>query len=45
MLRHTLAKTLLVKGSPLPEVQAILGHAQISSAAIYTQPSEELEFR
>ena len=41
MLRHTLAKTLLAGGSPLPEVQAILGHAQISSTAIYTQPSEE----
>jgi len=40
-LRHTLAKTLLAQGSPLPEVQAILGHAQISSTAIYTQPSEE----
>jgi site-specific recombinase XerD len=41
MFRHTLAKTLLAQGSPLPEVQAILGHAQISSTAIYTQPSEE----
>jgi site-specific recombinase XerD len=41
MFRHTLAKALLAQGSPLPEVQAILGHAQISSTAIYTQPSEE----
>jgi site-specific recombinase XerD len=41
MMRHTLAKTLLASGSPLPEVQAILGHAQITSTAIYTQPSEE----
>ncbi len=41
MLRHTLAKTLLANGSPLTEVQAILGHAHITSTAIYTQPSEE----
>jgi integrase/recombinase XerC len=40
-LRHTLARNLLAQGSPLTEVQAILGHAQISSTAIYTQPSEE----
>jgi site-specific recombinase XerD len=41
MLRHSLAKALLAGGSPLTEVQAILGHAHISSTAIYTQPSEE----
>lgn len=41
MMRHTLAKTLLANGSPLPEVQAILGHAHIASTAIYTRPSEE----
>jgi site-specific recombinase XerD len=41
MLRHSLARTLLAGGSPLTEVQAILGHAHIASTAIYTQPSEE----
>ncbi len=41
LLRHTLARTLLAGGSPLTEVQAILGHAHIASTAIYTQPSEE----
>jgi integrase/recombinase XerD len=41
MLRHSLAKALLAGGSPLTEVQAILGHAHIASTAIYTQPSEE----
>ncbi|NPV68428.1 MAG: tyrosine-type recombinase/integrase [Anaerolineae bacterium] len=41
MLRHTLARMLLANGSPLTEVQAILGHAHITSTAIYTQPSEE----
>ncbi len=41
LLRHTLARTLLAGGAPLSEVQAILGHAQIASTAIYTQPSEE----
>jgi integrase/recombinase XerD len=41
MLRHMLAKSPLANGSPLTEVQATLGHAHISSTAIYTQPSEE----
>lgn len=41
MLRHTLARTLLAGGSPLTEVQAILGHAHLASTAIYTRPSEE----
>jgi integrase/recombinase XerD len=34
MLRHSLAKALLAGGSPLTEVQAILGHAHISSTAV-----------
>jgi hypothetical protein len=32
---------VLAGGSPLTKVQAILGHAHISSTAIYTQPSGE----
>lgn len=34
--RHTMASDLVGAGAPLPSVQKILGHAQLSSTQVYT---------
>ncbi len=38
-LRHSFAKHLLDAGEPLPTVAAALGHTNLNTTAIYTQPS------
>ena len=40
-LRHTYAKTK-VKTVPLPVLQKIMGHSDINTTSIYTDPSEEM---
>lgn len=40
-LRHTFAKRLLDAGEDLVEVARLLGHANINTTAVYTQPTEE----
>lgn len=40
-LRHSLARRLLTKGVPLPEVQRILGHTRLSTTGMYLTPSED----
>ncbi len=40
-LRHTFATHMLDSGSPLPVVQAALGHASITSTQIYLHTSVE----
>jgi len=40
-LRHTCAKMMLDQGVPLTEVSMILGHANLSTTAIYTVPSKD----
>lgn len=39
-LRHTFARMMIDRSIPLPDVQALLGHADISTTAIYLLPDE-----
>jgi len=38
-LRHTFARNLVDSGVPLPDVSALLGHANLNTTMIYTRPS------
>ena len=42
MLRHTSATQMLNNGIPLPVIQAILGHSNISTTQIYAKVHDEL---
>lgn len=39
--RHSHASELVAAGAPLPAVQKILGHRQLLSTQVYTQPSQQ----
>ena len=41
MLRHSLARRLLDRGTTLVAIQRILGHSRLSTTGIYLTPSEE----
>ena len=41
VLRHCYATTILNRGGNLRELQDLMGHASISTTAIYTEPSVE----
>lgn len=41
VFRHSLARRMIEDGVPLPEVQAILGHASIVTTSVYTKPHED----
>lgn len=41
LFRHTLATLLLQRGTPITEVQKILGHANINTTMIYAKVSED----
>lgn len=38
-LRHSLAKSLVDSSSPLDQVATLLGHENLDTTRIYTQPS------
>lgn len=44
-LRHSAATYMLASGIDIREVQAILGHAQISTTMIYADVLEEMKVR
>ena len=41
LFRHTLATMLLQRGTPITEVQKILGHVNINTTTIYAKVSDE----
>lgn len=41
LFRHTLATMLLQRGTPITEVQKILGHVDINTTTIYAKVSDE----
>lgn len=41
LFRHTLATLLLQRGTPITEVQKILGHVSINTTMIYAKVSDE----
>ena len=41
MLRHTFAKTLVDRGVPIDQVATLLGHSNLNTTRIYTQPSQQ----
>uniref|UniRef100_UPI003AEF4A5A tyrosine-type recombinase/integrase n=1 Tax=Phocaeicola sp. TaxID=2773926 RepID=UPI003AEF4A5A len=41
LFRHTLATLMLQRGTPITEVQKILGHVNINTTMIYAKVSNE----